>query len=719
MQLLPRRLNTRIILIVSCILLATGVTYGWMTAKNQAAGLLAAMRVNSSIMVANFADNCARYLLVQDYAELESFLLKSAELADVRRLQLCEPDGTLIWDVTHRINTPPRAKTGIARIAPPPGRSAVIATENDLLVVWQPVMAGNILGWLKADFSLSAIKEAQSRTWERTLLMTISWVACSALLVILVLRPIVRAIKRLTVFANQLDERKGAQIALTGQPLEIADLAASLNGASIKLLSSERQLLDEQEAIHIQAVELEQEVAERQMAQESLEEQTIQLEHEIEERRNAQAELEVLNENLTHSEERLKEAQRIAKLGSWELDLVQNKLIWSDEIFRIFEIDPVQFGASYEAFLNRIHPDDRARVDAAYTGSVRNRTPYAIDHRLLFAGDRIKHVREQCETFYDADGRALRSVGTVQDVSELKAIEAAVRELNAGLEKRVDERTIELRESRQALMNIVDDLNRKTGELETANAKLLELDRLKSMFIASMSHELRTPLNSIIGFSSIIRDEWLGPVNPEQKENLETIQRSGKHLLSLINDVIDVSKIEAGRIEIRLEEFDLHDLLTEAVQYVDKDIRDKKLELTLKIDHHPLCTDRRRLLQCVINLLSNAVKFTERGGITVSSAMVNATNNPLVSIAIGDSGIGISREDIPKLFVAFVRLDSHLKTTVPGTGLGLYLTRKLVVDVLKGDIACQSASGVGSTFTLTIPERIHPAAMDIRFGEQL
>jgi signal transduction histidine kinase len=233
-----------------------------------------------------------------------------------------------------------------------------------------------------------------------------------------------------------------------------------------------------------------------------------------------------------------------------------------------------------------------------------------------------------------------------------------------------------------------------------------------------MSHELRTPLNSIIGFSSIIRDEWLGPINPEQKENLDTIQRSGKHLLSLINDVIDVSKIEAGKIEAHYEEFDLYDLLTEAVQYVEKDLRDKGLELHLDIDHHPLCTDKRRLLQCVINLLSNAVKFTERGIVSVSSGVADVgqdagehhpsgTASPLINISIHDSGIGIAEEDRLRLFEAFVRLDSSLKATAPGTGLGLYLTKKLVVDVLGGDILCNSELGTGSTFTLIIPERIH------------
>ncbi len=329
------------------------------------------------------------------------------------------------------------------------------------------------------------------------------------------------------------------------------------------------------------------------------------------------------------------------------------------------------------------------------------------------------------------------------EIGKREQLEEELREAQVGLEKQVMERTAELKlqrdhqgelihlrteelqersrelqDNQQALMNIVEDLNQKTEELEKANSKLQDLDRLKSMFIASMSHELRTPLNSIIGFSSIIRDEWLGTVNPEQKENLETIQRSGKHLLSLINDVIDVSKIEAGRIETRLEEFDLYDLLTEAVQYVEKDLRDKGLELHLKMEHHPLCSDRRRLLQCVINLLSNAVKFTEHGEVTLSWAVADIEQgageqrpsgslSQQIDISVVDSGIGIAEEDIERLFQPFERLESHLRTTAPGTGLGLYLTRKLVVEVLRGDIMCRSDVGVGSTFTLRIPERIY------------
>jgi len=325
----------------------------------------------------------------------------------------------------------------------------------------------------------------------------------------------------------------------------------------------------------------------------------------------------------------------------------------------------------------------------------------------------------------DMNGTIVGASTIARDITEQIQAEEQISRLNKELEERVETRTIdleskrsELEESQLALMNIVEDLNLKTAELEDANTKLLELDRLKSMFIASMSHELRTPLNSIIGFSSIIRDGWLGPVNQEQKENLDTIQRAGKHLLSLINDVIDVSKIEAGRIEARFEEFDLYDLLTEAVQYVEKDICEKGMELNLQLQHQLLRTDKRRLLQCIINLLSNAVKFTERGAITVSSAGTvshpddgrageQPNSSAPVSITISDTGIGIDAEDIPTIFEPFVRLESHLKTVAPGTGLGLYLTRKLVVEVLGGDILCTSSLGMGSTFTLTIPERIY------------
>ena len=164
-------------------------------------------------------------------------------------------------------------------------------------------------------------------------------------------------------------------------------------------------------------------------------------------------------EALRRSEASLKEAQRLAHIGNWELDLVHNVLTWSDEIYRIFELDPAGFGASYEAFLDAIHPDDRDAVNRAYTHSLENRTPYAIVHRMRMKDGRIKHVQERCETTYDDAGKPLRSFGTVQDVTERQLAEEHIRQLNVGLEKRVTDRTQELTAERATLEAIFDSVN--------------------------------------------------------------------------------------------------------------------------------------------------------------------------------------------------------------------------------------------------------------------
>jgi len=246
---LPRRLNARIILIVSCVLLATGVASGWMTARDQTAGLMATTRLNSAVMARNFAESIARHLLVQDYAELEAFLLKSADLPDIQRLRVCEPNGALIWDVARQPDGALRAQTGIAQLSPPTVAAVLIVADEERLAIWQPVVAGNLLGWLRADFSLAAIRAAQARTWENTLLLTLAWVFSSALLIVLVLRPIVQSIRRLTVFAQRLDAHKGTQLTVGSDVQEIAELGASLNEASTRLLTTESQLLAERERL--------------------------------------------------------------------------------------------------------------------------------------------------------------------------------------------------------------------------------------------------------------------------------------------------------------------------------------------------------------------------------------------------------------------------------------------------------------------------------------
>ncbi len=188
---------------------------------------------------------------------------------------------------------------------------------------------------------------------------------------------------------------------------------------------------------------------------------------------------------LRHSEDSLKEAQRIAHIGNWDLDLVSNELRWSDEIFRIFEIDPAQFDASYEAFLDAVHPDDREFVNRAYTESVKNRTPYDIVHRLRMKDGRIKHVNERCHTFYDESGKPLRSLGTVQDITERVLTERRLRE---GLERTVEAiaATIEMRDPYTA------GHERRVVELATAIARELGLaeEKIEGLRFAALVHDI-------------------------------------------------------------------------------------------------------------------------------------------------------------------------------------------------------------------------------------
>ena len=287
---------------------------------------------------------------------------------------------------------------------------------------------------------------------------------------------------------------------------------------------------------------------------------------------------------------------------------------------------------------------------------------------------------------------------------ELERHRHHLEELVKDRTENLEQKTVELERSQTAMRYLLEDINAANKQLAEANERLKEVDRLKSMFIASMSHELRTPLNSVIGFSSILLNEWIGSLNDEQKKSLTSILRSGKHLLSLINDVIDVSKIEAGMIEVSREDFELSELLKEVEQTFAKEALDRKLSLVVQQLSLPMHTDRRRLLQCLFNLVSNALKFSEQGGVTVGVSY--GEKKRALTITVTDTGIGIGVDDQSKLFQPFSRIQSHLSATVLGTGLGLYLTRKIVVDILDGEISVISEPAHGSSFTMTIPARI-------------
>ncbi len=247
-------------------------------------------------------------------------------------------------------------------------------------------------------------------------------------------------------------------------------------------------------------------------------------------------------------------------------------------------------------------------------------------------------------------------------------------------------------------------LEERTKELEEANERLKEIDQLKSMFIASMSHELRTPLNSIIGFTGMTLMGLSGELNEEQRDNMQRAHRASKHLLALISDIIDISKIEAGVVETYCEPFFLHEITDEAISHIQHMLKAKNISLEVNVPEGiNLNTNRKRLLQCLVNLLSNAAKYTDTGKIVVSSKAAGEN----IELSVMDTGIGISEKDLSKLFTAFERMKTRLTVKEGGTGLGLYLTKKIMTEILKGVIEVESKEDVGSTFRLRVPMKLN------------
>lgn len=265
------------------------------------------------------------------------------------------------------------------------------------------------------------------------------------------------------------------------------------------------------------------------------------------------------------------------------------------------------------------------------------------------------------------------------------------------LNRAVKSRTAELQKAHNELEIKVAE---RTKELKYANIRLKDLDRIKSMFLASMSHELRTPLNSIIGFTGWLLMGMEGDLNEEQKKQLTMVENSADHLLGLINDILDISKIEAGKVELVIEKFKIAEVVNDVVSSVLPLAKDKGLKLIYDFPEElVLNSDKRRIKQILMNLVSNAIKFTDQGIVKI---MVKSLNNKDLEVIVSDSGIGIKKEDIELLFKPFQQVDMSSTKKHGGTGLGLHLCKKLI-ELLHGDISVKSQFGEGSEFKFIIP----------------
>ncbi len=299
-----------------------------------------------------------------------------------------------------------------------------------------------------------------------------------------------------------------------------------------------------------------------------------------------------------------------------------------------------------------------------------------------------------------AEFRSILAVPMLHDGKPIGAITVAGPEARPFPDKQIELLKTFADQAVIAIENVrlFSEIQDKTQQLEIAN-------RHKSEFLANMSHELRTPLNAVIGFSEVLIERMFGEVNPKQEEYLQDILSSGKHLLSLINDILDLSKIEAGRMELEAQPFDLPAALDNALTLIKERAARNSIALDVHVDPRigEILADERKIKQVLLNLLSNAVKFTPEGGKITMSAVMNGKS---VEVSVADTGIGIAAADQETVFEEFRQVGTDYARKREGTGLGLALARRLV-ELHGGKLSLQSELGKGSTFTFTIPVRPH------------
>jgi PAS domain S-box-containing protein len=343
----------------------------------------------------------------------------------------------------------------------------------------------------------------------------------------------------------------------------------------------------------------------------------------------------------------------------------------SPQIMNLVGYSPAEWMKDPSLYLRSLHPDDVDRVLALEKDAAENRRHYSQVYRFIARDGRTVWCNDLATPVVDeASGRTVLQ-GVVFDITESQNAQVVLSE--------------------------------RSEELSIANASLAKASRLKDEFLASMSHELRTPLNAVMGLSEALQENVFGALNDKQASALKNIEESGRHLLELINDILDLSKIEAGHLVLETTAIDLEPVCQASIRLIRETATRKRLRISTSFDAGQVVVnaDERRLKQILVNLLSNAVKFTPEGGRIGVEVECNPENKT-VSIVVWDTGIGIAKENMERLFKPFVQLDSSLSRQYSGTGLGLSLVRRMA-ELMNGTVEVQSEVNKGSRFTVTLP----------------
>ena len=372
----------------------------------------------------------------------------------------------------------------------------------------------------------------------------------------------------------------------------------------------------------------------------------------------------------------------------WEYDLELDRFTFVSDRAEALLGYPVEAWLSQPDFWRRhIYAADLDSTIQIYDNALRDRQNCEFEYRLVTADDRLVWVYDISTPVFDRHGKLVATTGLLIDITDRQAA---------------------LFDRQQAELA----LQQTNERLASTNQELLRVTQLKDEFLATMSHELRTPLNAILGMSECLQAEIFGSINERQAKSIATIERSGQHLLSLINDILDVSKIAAGKLELEIVDVSIAHLCKSSLAFVKQQAERKQIQLQLELQHQlgKISVDRRRMTQVAINLLANAVKFTPQGGsVTLSAGIAtpdltrrSTFQGDWICLAVIDTGIGISPTDRERLFQPFIQVDSNLNRQYEGTGLGLALVKQ-IVELHGGYVTLESELGQGSCFSVYLP----------------
>lgn len=364
---------------------------------------------------------------------------------------------------------------------------------------------------------------------------------------------------------------------------------------------------------------------------------------------------------LMESEERLRRSQDFARIGTWDWDIKTGNLAWSDLIGPLFGYGENKPETTYENFLAAIHPDDKQSVIDAIEQCSKYGVPYDIEHRVVWQDGSVHWVQEKGDIVRNGDGEPIRMLGSVQDIT-------ARREYQ-------------------------DQLRDARREAENANSA-------KTEFLFNMSHEVRTPLNAIMGFGQLLQTDENIELNDEGRSHVEQIMQAGEHLLTLINELLDLAKIESGNLQLNIESTSIKNIVEE----VENLIRPLAVKHHITYDfekalrHTAVLADRTRLKQVLLNYISNAIKYNKANG---NVRLETEIRGQFIRFWIRDTGMGISHDQIENLYKPFDRLNAE-NSNIEGTGIGLAITKKLI-EGMNGQVGVNSILGMGTNFWFELP----------------